>query len=113
MRLIYLLPLILLSTSAFANDAHCLFKGKKLSVGDSVWVEIPEYVNDMTEQLKAKGYSQKAIENERKQSDHTGHRLYCTKAYNIADPKGETVSEILKVTSYVLVDANPYSVLNN
>jgi len=101
-----------MSTSSFADDAQCLFKGEKLSVGESVWVEIPEYINGMTEQLKSQGYSQKDIEVEIENSDHTGHRLYCTKAYNIADPSGKSVDEILKVTSYVLVDANPYSALN-
>lgn len=108
-----ILLLVLLSTSSLADNAHCLFKGEIIKVGESVWVEVPEYVNGLRKQMESKGYSKEAIKNEIQSSDHTGHRLYCTKAYKLANPKGKSASEILQISSYVMVDTNPYSVLNN
>ncbi|MBB1333968.1 hypothetical protein [Pseudoalteromonas sp. SR41-6] len=99
------------SSNLFAAD-HCLFNGEKVAVGDSVWVVIPEYVKELTAKLKSKGYSQEAIDKEIRHSDHTGYRLYCKRAYDISNRSGETVDELLKVVSYVLVDDDPYSPLN-
>tara|TARA_B100001059_G_scaffold235734_1_gene282540 strand:- start:6195 stop:6539 length:345 start_codon:yes stop_codon:yes gene_type:complete len=111
MKYIFLLLSVLASTSVFGEE-HCLFNDKQVKVGESVWVEIPEYVENISTQMKEDGYSQEEIDREIKYSDHTGHRLYCTQAYSFVEPGGKNVGEMLKITSYVMVDLNPYSVLN-
>lgn len=110
MKYIFLLLTVLASTSV-CGEEYCLFNDKQVKVGESVWVEIPEYVENISTQMKENGYSQKEIDLEIKYSDHTGHRLHCTQAYSL-DPSGKNVGEMLKITSYVMVDLNPYSVLN-
>jgi len=109
MKKTFLLAITLLSTPSFAQ---CNFGDKKIEVGDSIWVEVPEYVERISNAYKEKGFTDEQIKARLKNSDHTGHRLYCIKSYKLANPSAKTTDKILAIESYTLIDRNPYSPLN-
>lgn len=78
MKYVYLVMLTCLSTGAFAKG-HCMFKGQKVDVGESIWVQEPGYAQMMKEHLKAQGYSDDKIAQEVESSDRAKRQLVCEK----------------------------------